>query len=75
MAEAGRGALGLAMEGFEQAWKADLRSRGIRPVEGVWLPSYKLRGADVLEEAEEAEDQVLETLVEVVVLEVLLLNG
>lgn len=53
LAEAFQRVLGLSVEEFERAWKEDLRAQKLEPVEGVWLPTYKVRGGDTREEVEE----------------------
>ena len=53
VSEAIQRVLGLTLEAFEGAWKSDLRSKNLKPVEGVWIPSYKVKAGGAREEAEE----------------------
>ncbi|MFQ5913055.1 MAG: peptidase MA family metallohydrolase [Nitrospinota bacterium] len=53
VAEALRRVLGLTLEKFEETWKAELRGRNLKPVQGVWIPSYKVKEGGAREEAEE----------------------
>ena len=55
LAEAFRDVLGLSIDAFENAWKKDLSGRRLEPVEGVWIPSYKVREGGDPARAEEAE--------------------
>lgn len=55
LAEAIRDVLGLSLDAFEDAWKKDLAGRRLEPVEGVWIPSYKVREGGDPARAEEAE--------------------
>ncbi len=53
LAESFRAALGVDLARFEKAWKADLRSRALQPVDGVWIPSYKVKDGQTRTEAED----------------------
>ncbi len=54
MAEVITESLQQSMDEFEASWKEDLGGQGFRPLEGVWIPQYRVRGeGDPFDEAEE----------------------